>query len=208
MIFTHRHETYYIKQGWFKGRTRDCQANRGEIQVKNGVSKFVLVISLVVTLFLLLALVLCGCSKGKGAANPSPTSTSVLLNETKVPILVEGASNLGSLEFVLVYDPSVLKVNKVEKDTLSSNAMMESVNETPGRVWVGMVDSSGINGNGSLVVITFQVTGERINSQLALETVEAHNSETLLDIIYNTSPGNLTVKERSFTSPMITFTSR
>ncbi|MBL7062023.1 MAG: hypothetical protein ISS54_04735 [Dehalococcoidia bacterium] len=48
-----------------------------------------------------------------------------------VPVNANGASNVGSLEFELVYDPAVLEATGVEKGTLAGNAMMESSVDRP-----------------------------------------------------------------------------
>ena len=119
----------------------------------------------------------------------------------EVPVNANGASNVGSLEFELVYDSTVLQAVGVEKGTLAGNAMMDFTTARPGRVWVGIVDSNGINGNGSLVVVSFQGVGEgAATGQLTLENVEAYDAQTLIDIITQTTPGNLS------TPPAISFT--
>ena len=80
----------------------------------------------------------------------------------------------------------------VEKGTLAGNAMMDFTTARPGRVWVGIVDSNGINGNGSLVVVSFQEVGQgAATGQLTLENVEAYDAQTLIDIITQATPGNL-----------------
>ena len=119
----------------------------------------------------------------------------------EVPVNANGASNVGSLEFELVYDSTALQAVGVEKGTLAGNAMMDFTTARPGRVWVGIVDSNGINGNGSLVVVSFQGVGEgAATGQLTLENVEAYDAQTLIDIITQTTPGNLS------TPPAISFT--
>lgn len=131
---------------------------------------------------------------GVGVVGVTPVVTPV------VAVNAKGANNVGSLEFELIYDTAVLQAVGVEKGTLAGNAMIDSSVERPGRVWVGMVDSNGINGDGSLVVVSFQKVGEgQIEATLTLENVVAHNAATLIDIITQVSPGSLT------TPPTITF---
>lgn len=56
--------------------------------------------------------------------------------------------------------PAVLNAAEVEKGTLASNAMMEYTLDTPGWVAVSMIDSAGMNGDGSLAVVSSEVLGE------------------------------------------------
>lgn len=120
-----------------------------------------------------------------------------------MPINAKGASKVGSLEFVLVYDPSVLEATKVEKGMLAGNTMMESSVETPGRVWVGMIDPNGMNGDDSVAMVSFKVLGKEGISALDLESIDAHNAETLFDIVTEASLGTFIVKDHSFTAPVI-----
>jgi len=166
--------------------------------------------------FLILILVLVVTSVGCAGKEEAPTPTSTpeptltpTSKEIRVPINAIGANRLGSLEFVLVYDPAVLEATEVDKGSLASNAMMEFSIETPGRVWVGMIDANGMNGDGTLAVISFQVIGkDEMTTSLALEKIEAYDAETLLDIITEASLGNFTAQDGSFTAPVLNFTGR
>ena len=127
-----------------------------------------------------------------GCITIQPGGTSTTGGGMNVPVNATGASNVGSLEFELVYDSTVLQAVGVEKGTLAGNAMMDFTTARPGRVWVGIVDSNGINGNGSLVVVSFQEVGQgAATGQLTLENVEAYDAQTLIDIITQATPGNL-----------------
>lgn len=53
----------------------------------------------------------------------------------------------------------MLNAAEVEKGTLASNAMMEYTLDTPGWVAVSMIDSAGMNGDGSLAVVSSEVLG-------------------------------------------------
>ena len=54
----------------------------------------------------------------------------------------------------------MLNAAEVEKGTLASNAMMEYNLDTPGWVAVSMIDPAGMNGDGSLAVVSSEVLGE------------------------------------------------
>ncbi|MBN1375873.1 MAG: hypothetical protein JXA01_06935 [Dehalococcoidia bacterium] len=128
-------------------------------------------------------------------------SGSTTSGQVEVSVNSNNASNIGSLEFELVYDPAVLQAQEVKKGALADNAMIDFSISQPGRVWVAMVDSNGISGNGSLVVISFSNTGQKQTStSLTLENVQAYDATTLIDMVTNTVPGNLTAP------PAINFT--
>jgi len=150
---------------------------------------------------LLLVLVACG-----GGEQPTPTPDSVLANSVEVPINAIGASNVGSLEFVVVYDPEVLIPTKVEKGLLATNALIESNTLVPSQVWVGMVDANGMSGDGSLIAITFEVLGGgSLRSLLTIENTTAYDADTLLDILSQAAAGAVLAQDRSFTAPVIRF---
>ena len=137
---------------------------------------------------------------------PSPTPTAVLLREIAVPVLLEGAANVGSLEFVLVYEPSVLEVTSVETGALASDALLDSSTGTPGRLWAGMADADGITGDGPAAIITFAVIGSADSSTaLTLESVVAYDVVGRLDIITEASAGRFAVKDGSLTAPILGF---
>ena len=141
---------------------------------------------------------------------PTPTATPeptvALPTEILVPIFLEGATNVGSLEFALVYEPAVLEFTKLEQGALASNALLYSTARTPGLVWAVMADANGMSGDGPAALVTFSVIGNGESSTaLTLESVSAHDASTLLDIITRSSPGSFTVKDHSLTPPSLGF---
>ncbi|MBL7062022.1 MAG: hypothetical protein ISS54_04730 [Dehalococcoidia bacterium] len=69
-----------------------------------------------------------------------------------------------------------------------------------------MADSNGVSGDGSLVIVSFRAVGEgTATTQLTLENIDAHDAETLIDIITQATPGSFSVEDSSYTSPVITF---
>lgn len=137
---------------------------------------------------------------------PTPAPTAVLPKEVKVPVLLEGAANVGSLEFVLSYEPTVLEVTGVEKGFMANNALLDSSIRTPGLVWTGIIDVNGISGDGSAAIITFAVVGDAgSNTALRLDSVVAYDASTLLDIITSASGGHFIVNDRSVTAPSLSF---
>ena len=122
-----------------------------------------------------------------------------------VPISVQGASKVGSISIELTYDSTVLEVTDVKSGELASNAMMEYNIDNPGVVIIGIVDSSGINGDGAVAEIEFNVVDSEGTSPLTLGTVETHDAESLIDIINETSNGSYDGEGDNITLPLIRF---
>jgi len=130
----------------------------------------------------------------------------VLLTNVNVPIHLTGSENIGSLEFVLTYDPSVLKMSGVEAGGLAQSALFDFGSRIPGRLWVGLIDSEGINGDGPIAVVSFEVVGPGTSaSLLALENITTYDASSLLDILTNATSGSFTVDGRALTAPTLAF---
>lgn len=124
-----------------------------------------------------------------GDVQGSPGST------LQVPITVEGATDVGSVDLTLKYDTSVLKAVSVETAALSKNAIMESNIEEPGQVNIALVDASGINGDGDIAIISFSVLGEAgTSSPLSLIEASVYNLE-LVEQQITTRNGLFTAEE-------------
>ena len=130
----------------------------------------------------------------------------VLLTNVNVPIHLTGGENIGSLEFVLTYDPSVLEVSGVEAGGLAQSALFDFGSRSPGRLWAGLIDSEGINGDGPIAVVSFEVVGPGAStSLLALENITTYDASSLLDILTNATSGSFTVDGLALTAPTLAF---
>ena len=124
----------------------------------------------------------------------------------QVPINLKGAYQVGSLEFVLSYEPSLLEVTGVSKGDLAGNAIIESLVSTPGKVWIAMIAADGVTGDGSVAVVSFRMMqGNAANSPLLLENVLGYNASTLMDLLSRSSPGLLVMNDGSYTPPVVAF---
>jgi len=123
--------------------------------------------------------------------------------EVEVPINLENASNVGSLQIEISYDASVLQATQVEAEELGKNAMIESNLDNPGIVIIGIVDSSGINGSGSVVSISFDVLEKDASSSLTIKNAAAHDVDTLVDLPISLTQGTFTAGDVS--PPTISF---
>jgi hypothetical protein len=126
--------------------------------------------------------------------------------DLKFNIDARSASNLGSLELTLTYDPNVIKAVSVEKGSLAPNASLEYSVDKPGKVWLGMIDAGGITGSGTLATINLDITGSGdTSSTLSFEKVVANRSTNLMEIITQNTPGSVKIKNKAVTNPYITF---
>ena len=87
-----------------------------------------------------------------------PTPVVVEPDRIEVPVTLSNARGVGSLEFVLVYNPEALELMGVEKGELAGNSLIDSSSRTPGRVWTALINPQGISGNGEVARFTFEVT--------------------------------------------------
>ena len=123
-----------------------------------------------------------------------------------VPILATRANNVGSLEFVLVYDSAKLELEQVERGLLSGDALIDFSTPSPGRLWTGIIDLSGIDGSGPVAVVRFKIRDNvGGNMPFTLENVAAFDANTLVDIITGTTPGEFAVSGVAPLSPIVTF---
>ena len=129
-----------------------------------------------------------------GSLTVSVSDTTGAKNSTvDVPIILEGATEVGSMDMVLNYDANVLRAVAVEAGKLGKNALIEANTANDGAVIIALVDSSGINGDGAVAIVTFEVIGDAgTTSYLTLEAVLVYNLD-LGAIIPNTVNGTFLV---------------
>jgi hypothetical protein len=158
-----------------------------------------------------------GPSPTTPAAGPSPTqvvtptttpqpTVAPAAKFISVPILVTRANNVGSLEFVLVYDPAKLELAQVERGLLSGDALIDSSSPGPGRLWAGIIDINGMDGSGPVAVVKFKVRDNVGGTMpLSLESIYAYDANTLVDILTTTTPGEFSGAGLTPLSPIVTF---
>ena len=144
---------------------------------------------LLINIITALAVTLAGCG--------APTK------EIEVPIDVQNASDVGSLQMEISYDANVLKATNIEVEELGKNALIESNLDNPGIIIIGIVDSSGINGGGSIVSVSFEVLEKNAASSIIIKNVTAHDVDTLVDLPTSLTQGNFTAGDVS--PPTISF---
>jgi hypothetical protein len=125
-----------------------------------------------------------------------------------ITVTVRGASKLGSLQLELRYDPQVLELQAVKAGPLAARALVEFNRDTPGRLRMGVVDASGISGDGTIIAIVVRPTGAGRSTALLVERVEATDTR-LKDLVVSVSPGLFTAGSGSVSStvtgPVLSF---
>ena len=138
-------------------------------------------------------------------ATPQPT-VAPAAKFISVPVLATRANNVGSLEFVLVYDPAKLELAQVERGLLSGDALIDYSSPGPGRLWAGIIDINGMDGSGPVAVVKFKVRDNVGGTMpLSLESISAYDANTLVDILTTTTPGEFTGAALTPLSPIVTF---
>ena len=111
-----------------------------------------------------------------------------------IPVKVTGASNLARMEFIVTYDPSVLKFSNGNIGEVAPNGMVSFTNQDAGSVKVALADPDGISGNGTLVKLVFDVVGSKgAISTMNVNVIGAWTKD-LTDVRTTTQAGTVTVK--------------
>jgi hypothetical protein len=114
---------------------------------------------------------------------------------SKVPITLAGASDIGSMDIVLKYDTDILNAISVENGELGKNSFVEANTAKGGEVVIALATSSGINGDGTAAIISFEVKGDvGSKSDLILDKVVV-NDINLAEVTATAKNGMLRVTE-------------
>ena len=142
--------------------------------------------------------------RGEGAG-PLP-GTGGAASEVSIPVNIQGAAGVGSLQVEIAYDDTVLQAAAVEKGAAVGDALFEDNVGIPGLVIVGIVSSGGISGDGTVATITFQVNEEGgTSSPLIVQNLAAHDAATLAEIGAHGSEGSYDPESGSMATPTIVF---
>jgi hypothetical protein len=130
---------------------------------------------------------------GTGAALIAESRTAAPNSTVQVPIRLDKASNIGSMNFVLTYNAQVIKVNKVDSGSLLSGALFTPNFKTPPQVRFGLATSGGISGSGTVAYIEFQVIGAAgSSSPLTLSELDTTDTSGK-NVTVTTANGTVTV---------------
>lgn len=104
-------------------------------------------------------------------------SASAPSGTVQIPVTLNNADNIGSMDLVLTYDSSVLRATEVRKGSLTEDSILES-NIVDGTIRIGFIDMAGVSGSGSFVNVIFEVIGTETAS---VETSKDDKSSISLD---------------------------
>ena len=141
------------------------------------------------------------------AASLSASTMTLRLPDTQagtgstvnVPIEVAGAEKVGALQFDVIYDSSVLTAEGAKAGPLAENALIEVKTDKPGRLFIALVTTDGINGSGTVATASFKVIGAPGKSTpLEPAAAQAWEGITHREVLITPQAGKLTVTEPAF----------
>ncbi len=77
-------------------------------------------------------------------------------DEVQIPVEIEKASKIGSMNLIIAYPKDVLEVVDVIQGSLTKNSLFD-YNVEDGKIKIGVSDTNGISGDGSLFYMKFRV---------------------------------------------------
>ncbi len=112
----------------------------------------------------------------------------------QVPLNINGATNLGALQFNVRYDPQVLQIDTVTRGALVANGLVDSNASESGKLRVGVVTTDAMNGDGVIANANFKVIGRAgTSSVLTIENARAWETPSHLEILVNVQGGRVSV---------------
>jgi len=99
-----------------------------------------------------------------------------------IPVFIENAHNIGNMDFIITYDRSVLNAVGYEKGSLTEGSMVEA-NILDDEVFVAFTDSDGLNGDGTLIYIKYDVVGDGGERCEVVPKVSTANMAETFDLI-------------------------
>lgn len=133
-----------------------------------------------------------------------PTPVPAPATTLDIPVTVRGASNLGSLQLELRFDPQALELKGVKAGPLARNALVDSRLSAPGRAQIGLVAASGVSGDGVIIILTFAPAGKAGPVSLTVEQLQAADTD-LRDLVVTTTPGQFSGAGSQASGPAISF---
>jgi hypothetical protein len=158
-----------------------------------------------VILALSMFLVSCSCGEVDTPIPGEQQEDVIPSGDIIVPVKFQNAENIGSVTLVLTYDSSALDITQVSLGESAKEAMLEYNAKEPGKVVIGIIDTSGISGNSAIVLIGFNAIQSGGSSPLTLESVVTHDATELTEIVNETSDGMFDGEDNSVEAPTIKF---
>ncbi len=110
-----------------------------------------------------------------------------------VSIVLANAEDVGSLDLVFTYDPTILQAESVSKGELNKGMISSNI-DTSGFVSIAIADQNGIDGDGELAVVSFTILEKTGSSPLRIEDLIVYDTDSL-EINAIAQDGTFTVTE-------------
>ena len=130
-----------------------------------------------------------------------PSKEVGLNKEFQLPIILRDANNIGSVDMVISYDPEVLEIINVKKGK-DFKGLISSNTDQPGIIGLGIVSSSGFNGEGEVAVMTFKTLNAG-STQLNILSSNAYDATNHIDVKVEREEGEITVKKAGLSNALI-----
>ena len=114
--------------------------------------------------------------------------------EAVVDLVLTGAPATGAMDVEIAFPPEALKFLRAETGKAAENGQLQANVSKPGRLEVALVDMDGLDGDGAVAALTFQVNapaGTRVPLEIVSAT--AHHHEAMVEIPLELRGGQLEV---------------
>jgi hypothetical protein len=123
-----------------------------------------------------------------------------------VPVEIQNAGNIGSVEFEMIYDENILTATTVVKGKEMNNILMEYNTDSPGSILMAAASLNGFGADNILVTVTFKIKqSTEVPVTLALANVTAFSVDTMEEMPSDVTNGDLNPKSRMIVAPCIVF---
>ena len=122
-------------------------------------------------------------------ASPAPAGAEGVVN-----LVLTGAPATGALDVEIAFPPEALKFLRAETGKVAANGQVQANVPQPGLLKVALVDMDGLDGDGAVVALSFQVnaaSGTRVPLKIVSATANHH--EAMVEIPLEVRNGELEV---------------
>jgi hypothetical protein len=149
-------------------------------------------------------LILVFCAIVIEVAGMAGCSCSKNSKENVIPINLQNAKNVGSISLTVSYDPQVINIIEIKPGEIAGNAILEFNIDQPGKAVIGIIDSNGITGTGSVALLGFNIIDGNGIISINLDSIELYDAANLVDIPLRVSGGSIAAGGSSITPATVT----
>ena len=110
------------------------------------------------TIMLLITMTSYASASGLSAISIGGDTQGTVGDFSTIYLNIEGADTVGSLQLDIMYNPKIIKANVVTAESISQGSIYAfNIDNTAGKVTIGMASTEGVTGSGPLVKINYSV---------------------------------------------------